>query len=306
MKNSSKQPDLSVTFTGGFVVKRDWIVISTRVSYLDDDVEHTIVFTFKNGKWLQFDLDTTVVSLCAVDRPVPSLYCLSRDGGMNIRRSGGPTEERISDAGSGSRQLGYLRQIRLIGSTLFVCGIGNQIYRRSKTGWVHFDEGVLDDRGASKRSGLFSIDGSSENNIYAVGKGGQVLHYGGEAWNKIESPSVKNLNWVRCPSESDVYACGDAGLFQHTGNGWTEFSALTATGDLWCVEVFENKVYVAGDSGLFVLNDKKLTKVTAAFDFGEGHRLHANDGVLWYFGVDKLCFFDGKKWTYVKHPDNPE
>jgi hypothetical protein len=307
MRSPSDKLDLSVTFTGGFVVKKDWIVISTRVSYLDDDVEHTRVFTLKEGKWLQFDLDSTVVSLCAVDHPVPSLYCLSRDGGISIRRKGGPVEERISSAGSGAGQLGYLHQIRLIGSTLYVCGVANQIYRRAKSGWVHFDEGVLDRRGPLEADTLFSIDGNSEDSIYTVGTGGQVWHHDGKLWHRIQAPTPKNLNWVRSLSEEDTYVCGEEGrFFRHTGNGWTDFSAQAKiTGDLWCVEVFQKKVYVAADSGLFVFDGKKLAAVKTGFDVGEGHRLHANDGVLWYFGINDLCFFDGKKWTYVKHPDNP-
>jgi len=303
-----KKMDMSVTFTGGFVTKRDWIVISTRISALDDDVQHTRVFTFKNGKWVQFDLDSTVVSLCAIERPVPSLYCLSWDGGINIRRAGGPVEERIKDAGSGKGQLGYLEQIRLIGSSLYVCGVSNQIYRRIRNAWVHFDEGVLDRRDPLEAETLSSIDGSTEENIFAVGSSGQVWNYKGKSWVKIESPTPGDLSWVRCPSDNEAYVCGSDGLFfQHAKGRWTDLSASPKkTGDFWCIEMFQNHVYVAGDTGLFVLENKKLSKVDMGFDCGEGHRLHANDGVLWYFGVDKLAFFDGKKWTYVKHPDNPE
>jgi hypothetical protein len=105
-----------------------------------------------------------------------------------------------------------------------------------------------------------------------------------------------------------MYDCGEDGVFfQRTKTGWKDFSASPkATGDLWAVEVFRKKVYVAADAGLFSLENGKLMAVKTGFDVGEGHRLHANDDVLWYFGVEKLCFFDGKKWTYVKHPDNPE
>jgi len=107
-------------------------------------------------------------------------------------------------------------------------------------------------------------------------------------------------------SESETYVCGDGGrFFQHARDGWTDFSAQAKmTGDLWCVEVFQKKIYVAADAGLFLLEGKNLIQVDTKFNVGEGHRLHANDGVLWYFGIEKLCFFDGKKWTYVRHPDN--
>ena len=44
-------------------------------------------------------------------------------------------------------------------------------------------------------------------------------------------------------------------------------------------------------------------------DFGlstdvDCHRLHANDGVMWSFGIDHLLVFNGKKWSEVVCPMN--
>ena len=304
---AKKSDDTRVIFTSGFVFNRNFIAIA---SYLEeyDDSDHARIFTFTDGDWNSFDLDFNVRSIQGIEQPSRILYCLGEGGRISVRKKGGPSEEKIKDAGSALGQLGYLHQIRLIGSSLYVCGVGNQVYRRAKSRWEHFDEGVLDRRGPLEADTLFSIDGNSENDIYAVGTGGQVWHYNGESWLKIESPTSENLNWVRSTSSGDTYVCGDGGrFFQRTRNGWTDFSVQPKpTGDLWCVEVFKKNTYVAGDAGLFVLEGKSLIAVDAGFDVGEGHRLHANDGVLWYFGINHLCFFDGKKWTYVKHPDNPE
>jgi len=301
----NKSNESRVVFTDGYVADKNFVAVATYLEEYEDS-EHARIFAFKEGEWSYFDLDFNVRSIQGVESPGRMLYCLGQDGRVSVRKKGGPVEEKIKDAGSAADQLGYLHQIRLIGSTLYACGVANQIYRRTKSGWVHFDEGVLDRRGPLKADTLFCVDGSSEEDVYAVGTAGQVWHHDGKSWQKTDAPTPRNLKWVRCLSRNELYVCGDDGrFFQRTKNEWADLSASPKiTGDLWCVEVFQKKVYVAGDSGLFVLEGKKLVKVDTGFDSGEGHRLHANDGVLWSFGISALCFFDGKKWTEVKHPDN--
>jgi hypothetical protein len=49
---------------------------------------------------------------------------------------------------------------------------------------------------------------------------------------------------------------------------------------------------------------EKVARVKAGFKWREGHRLHANDGVLRSFGIEQLACFDGKQFTEVKHPGN--
>lgn len=299
--------DTRVVFTDGYVADRHQVAIS---SYLEayEDSDHARIFVYRDGEWVHFDLNFNIRSIQGVERPERMLYCLGQGGRISVRKKGGPSEETIKDAGSGAGRLGYLHQIRLIGSTLYSCGVRNQIYRRNSRGWSHFDQGVLDERDTLEAGTLFGIDGTAENNLVAVGSEGQVWQNSGKTWQRIEAPAPRKLYRVRCLAADDFYVCGEDGVFfRRTGNSWTDLSASPKiTGDLWCVETFKKEVYVAGDSGLFSLQDKKLVAVDTGFHVGEGHRLHANDGVLWYFGVDHLCFFDGKKWTYVRHPDNAE
>jgi len=66
---------------------------------------------------------------------------------------------------------------------------------------------------------------------------------------------------------------------------------------------FMGKIYLAAEGGLFVYDGTAVAPVKTPND--DVSKLDANDGVLWSFGIHHLQFFDGKKWTYVQHPDNP-
>ncbi len=74
----------------------------------------------------------------------------------------------------------------------------------------------------------------------------------------------------------------------------------------WGLEHFEGKVYLSALKGLFIFDGTSVERLTTGLkpEIG-GYRLAARNGVLWSFGVDDLAKFDGKKWTRLKHPDNP-
>jgi hypothetical protein len=294
-----------VAFTGGYVFKRDYVCIS---SYLEENEEddHARIFTFAGGKWYNFDLEFRVRSVYGVEKPARTLYCLGIEGQVLRQTREGPAEERIRDAGLDG--FGYLHTLRQIDGKLYACGVSGQIYRREKSGWVHFDEGVLHRSKDKTAADIYCVDGTSAADIYAVGEGGVLWHYDGKMWARQQPLIRRDLEWVKCVSETEVYLCGGGGnLFRGYAGKWGHFALPPKWDeDFWCVEVFDGKPYIAGDSGIYELGPKGLVPVeTGLKPEPDGFRLHANDGVLWSFGSHHLCFFDGKKWTYVKHPDNP-
>jgi hypothetical protein len=305
------QDDAQVKFEDGFVLSKNLIVVAAKlVSLADADYELTRIFTLRDGNWGQFDLRMTVRSLFGLTGPSSAMYCLARDGRVSVQRPlrlGGPTEERISDAGTGNNKLGFVSVIRKIGNDLFVCGVAGQIYRRESRGWAHFDNGVLDIESDLDALDLYCIDGSSDRDIYAVGEKGLLCHYNGKAWRRLHSPTASDLNWVKCVSVDEVYLCGNDGVFfRGRQEQWENFSAPEIGEEFWCVEAYRGRPYLAATPRLFEFDGRKVVPVkTELRPRPDGHRLHSNDGVLWSFGTDHLCFFDGKKWTYVKHPDNP-
>ena len=299
--------DTRVRFTDGFVINKGFVLISAQVIALED-YEHSRIFAFKENQWFHEDVDAVVWSVCAVEKPKRTLFVMGREGVVYVKKGQGFEEEHLDDAGTGDNRLGYLSLIREIDAVLYACGSSGQIYRRAKHGWTHFDDGVLNRTGGASAVDLYCMDGQSSDDIYAVGKGGQIYHYDGKAWTRIASPAVVDINWVRCLSKNEVYlAANDGGFFKGSAEGgWENHSRPDLGEEFWCVEVFQGAPYLAATSGIYMFDGKMVVRVSTRLKPApDGQRLHANDGILWSFGAHHLCFFDGKKWTYVNHPDNP-
>lgn len=296
-----------VQFLEGYVLAKDWIVIAARPVVLDDEEELTRFYTFDRGQWMHFDFDITVTSVCATAEKPKNIFLLGWNGRIVRIVRGQPAEERILGAGLDDEGLGYVMNMRNVAGELYVCGSGGQVYRRTARGWVHADDGVLDAKGATKVTELNCIDGTSSQDLYTVGDGGLIFHYQGRKWNRLSPPVNRDLHWLKSVSDDEVYVCGASGTFlRGSGADWEVIAVPDDAQDLWCVESLNDTVYLASDNGLLEFDGKKVGWVkTGMKKKVDGNRLHANDGVLWSVGTDHLCFFDGKNWTYVNHPDNP-
>lgn len=296
-----------VKFYDGAILSKHYVAIAARLVSLEDEEESSRLFGYADGKWFHRDVDAHVRCICAVEKPIPSIYSISRDGRVFINRKGGIVEEElIKDAGHEPDQFGYLFETRQIGNRVFVCGSSGQIYRREKSGWIHHDQGVLDpvNRG---ESALYSIDGFSEEDVYTVGLNGDMWHNDGQSWTKLSSPARADLNAVRCVSSQEVYLAGDHGqFFRGHLDSWQPIAMPPKCGDLWGLEYFQDKVFIAARGGLFEYDGIEVRRVeTRLKPEPDAHRFDTRDGVMWSFGFKHLCFFDGEKWTSVRHPDNP-
>lgn len=95
---------------------------------------------------------------------------------------------------------------------------------------------------------LSAIHGSSPSNVWATGQGGTLLHFDGQAWQRVLPQSftaASPLYGVWGSSANDVWAVGpDAGVMHSDGTGWTTstaasgpMTAVSGTGpqDVWAV-----------------------------------------------------------------------
>ena len=55
---------------------------------------------------------------------------------------------------------------------------------------------------------LRGVWGSSVSDVFAVGKEGTILHYGGNTWSETSNGTKAQLNSVWGSSESDVFTVG--------------------------------------------------------------------------------------------------
>jgi photosystem II stability/assembly factor-like uncharacterized protein len=304
--------DSSLSFLAGAAKTKDWIILAGQLNVRPEgSPDATRMNVLKAGQWGHFDLPGVLVrSVYANSKPAAAsaAYFLGRRGQVVAVLGGDMNTETIKDAGTGRGKLGYLNQIRLIADKLYVCGLRGQVYRREDNGWQHVDQELVEPPDSDADIDLLSIDGISPSNLYTVGAEGAAFHFDGRAWRRLGKPTEKSLTWVRCVSPKEAYVCGRKGTLLKLSDGhWDVLTDTAFSDDFWCVESFNDEVYVASLKDVFVLKGKKLERTDAAKTAPkpDAFRLDAKDGVLWSFGQRYVCFFDGKKWTYVAHPDNP-
>jgi hypothetical protein len=267
----------------------------TRLCYLRDEEE-----------WGYFDVETVAVSVCVILKPRRRYFALGRDGVVWSLESGGePLLERIADAGTGRKKYGYLTQIREIRGEVYACGDSGQVYHRGTAGWVHMDDGILEQATKEEPNCHNGIDGTGPNDIYVVGEYGRIFHYNGKKWSDVSFETNCHLERVRCVRKDDVYVCGANGtLFKGNRRGWQLID--TDTEDyIWDLEMFQGKLYLAVEDRLMVYDGKRINGVETRLEPDvDAHRLSSRNGVLWSFGENHMAYFEGTKWTRVIHPDN--
>ena len=182
--------------------------------------------------------------------------------------------------------------------------MGRQVFRREGAdNWTRQDQGVVLPRGEIQLCGFNSIDGLSEDAIYAVGFNGEIWLRSHSKWQQQDSPTNLVLHKVKVVREDLIFASGQMGtLLRSDGNHWETIEHDAITDDLWGMEWFQGELYLACDSGLFKLDSKdQLVEVDMQLSPKPTCRhLHANDGVLWSCGPKHVTWTeDGQTWSDV-------
>lgn len=252
------------------------------------------------GKWGLFPMKWIPTRVATLRGPKPCVYALATDGTVGLGH-GDYREEQIDASAQGTRARGPMRDIRVIGDTVYATGMGRQVYRRTAAGpWVRVDEGVVAALGEMAVSGFSSIHGSSQDDLWAVGMMGEIWHRGAQGWSKHDSPTNLILHRVVVVSPGEAYATGQKGLvLRFDGAGWDVAASDASLGNLWGAQWFGGELYVSSEQGIFCLRGAALDPVPVEGVKSFGH-LEAADGVLWSFGTGKLAFTaDGKAWQQV-------
>lgn len=319
-------------YIDGCAVDKGFIYLACQLDDLDPQVythtrmsgyqSYAIGSTVAPNGWFYHDLESNIVSVC-VKKATPAegrrLCALSKEGEVEVysAKTGPERVEKIPDAGIRLSQYkdgvtGYVSHIREIGSTLYVCGLNGQVYRRDAIlDWQHHDAGVFAPMTAHKDAPTHNftcIDGNHERDLYVVGDEGMGFHFDGAAWRRLTLPTDEHLMWVRCYGRDEVYICGANGvLLQGSAHkGFRDVSAVTDNFTWWCVTKFKDKVYLAAREGLFAWDGQRIAPVTTGLTPEiETWRVDTDGTALWSFGTKDLAWFDGSRWQRLHDPDNP-
>ncbi|WP_320200637.1 hypothetical protein RMR16_024775 (plasmid) [Agrobacterium sp. rho-13.3] len=270
-----------ITFGTCVAIEDDYYLISAKPDVLDADQELARLFffdaTLPDG-WRYVDIsDFTIADVCVVDNAIGKqrrYAVLSREGEIIYYSPGEQFGEKVIGAGlkSDGPVYGYLNKLKEVDGTLYACGGGGQIYRRSDDGWE-------DIAGPLRREALpplpnivlnpvtigddvADIDGYSPTDMYAaVGRG--IYHYDGDQWKRCGLPFNEIIMAITCAPDGFVWACGFNGLILcgNTSNGFSAVQHDRAETHLTKVTLFKGKLYFASNQGLLRQRLKEGTTV---------------------------------------------
>ena len=102
------------------------------------------------------------------------------------------------------------------------------------------------------RGSFSAISGRADDDVFAVGRGGAIVHWNGKAWSPVASGTTEWLASVAAHAANDVWVTGESSFFHYDGKAWSSVDepgmpkvdptvarlgnvAVEADGTLWTV-----------------------------------------------------------------------
>jgi hypothetical protein len=201
------------SFTSGAIRSGERLyLLGTEDKLAEEQVAHGSIITWTNGKWGQENVTWSPVSVCVARKPKEQMVAVGLTGEVLVLGGGETLKEQVKEGNLVASKRGPLQGVRAIDGHAYAVGMGRQVYRRDGPGaWACLDEScrASDDEGAV---GFKDIDGFSSRDMYSVGFKGEIWHYDGKKWSRIDSPTNLILNDVCCAGDGNVYVTGYKGL----------------------------------------------------------------------------------------------
>jgi hypothetical protein len=276
----------------------------------DYDEEEPVSYLFRwSGDFSSRPAPIFATSVCVTAHPEPTALFLGMNGAV-IRASKTIdfVPEAVDDSDEGPQTVGDLREIRAIGKSVYVCGMGRTVYRSTAGGaWDRIDQGVRVPEGDESDAGFNTIHGFDEREIYAAGWEGEIWSFDGKQWTALPSPTNLALLRMVCAPDGIVYMGAQAGtLVVGRGSNWKVIQLEDTDRDVTGVCYFKNNLYAATTDTLYkvqgttvtpVVPDggKKKIKLATGMSFGY---LDCNEDVIWSVGQQMAVYSsDGVLWT---------
>jgi hypothetical protein len=207
---------------------------------------------------------------------------------------------------TGPNRLGFLSDMRVVEEKVYAVGAWRQVYvSNNGLDWSRFDDGTRDEiRDLRKVTGFRAIDGTAADNLYAVGRMGEIWYKGENGWSSEETPTNVILELVRIRRSGAVFAAGQLGVvLRGRHNVWEVISGNGLEEDFWGLEEFRGRMYLSSHTRLFGIEDEKYL-VPLPMKGADAHqlcRLRAGRGALWSFGLERAFWTeDGETWQEAK------
>ncbi|MFK8031234.1 MAG: hypothetical protein AB8G18_13445 [Gammaproteobacteria bacterium] len=155
--------------------------------------------------------------------------------------------------------------------------------------------------------GFHAMDGFSSTDIYAGGDRGDMWHYNGEQWSRIDLPGNLRINAICCGGDGNVYVGGSAGyVLKGRGEDWEAVNSArddyVFAADINSMAWFNDQLFVATEMDLFYMKDNELTKYEFPHDGPQQHsfkNVTSCDSALLSYGQRQALVFDGQTWEEI-------
>ena len=264
-----------------------------------DEIAHTIIYKWKSGIFTKGEAKFNAYCSCFITIPENGNIRISGSGIYSTETAGGVNVGNIHDDSQlepKEPKYGDFRTVVEIGGKAYAAGHDGMVYcLDSLNKWKRIDEGL------PSEFDIEGIHGFAADDIYATGFKGQLWHFNGKIWNKLELPTNTNLSRLRCMEDGNVYIGGHGGiLLRGRGDQWTIIDHDQTNKDIWGLSWFNDEVYISTMSDVYRLKGQNLESVNFGADPPRTtYQLRAAEDVLWSVGEKDIMSFDGKEWTKI-------
>ncbi|MFV0481991.1 MAG: hypothetical protein ACK5LP_08400 [Campylobacteraceae bacterium] len=206
--------------------------------------------------------------------------------------------EGLENTADGKVIRGHVAKLKTIDGYLYLCGGGRTISKRVDKGkWKTLND--LIPREYGEDGGFSDIDGFGENDIYAVGGRGDVLHFNGKECKQINFPSNKELKSVCCAGDGNVYINGFDGIFVGRDDKWKNIGRVYDPEKISDIIWYEDMVWMTNGYRIWNIKNGVMIRdaiVPKLIEKSTNLSISANDGILLIAGMRGAVFKEDGKW----------
>jgi hypothetical protein len=269
----------------------------------------SVVLCWDSGAWQYWFVDARVCGIAVRGASSDGeVSALSIDGRVHVSARGQEHWDHLDLSPEGPNALRHATGLTRVEDTLLATGMGRFVYINSGgRQWRRMDLEMRVARSSPEVAGLKSIDGSSLDDLFAVGFGGEIWHFDGRSWKQLDSPTNVKLEAVKAVGRDDVFVAGAAGTVYRGGTkGWGRIANELTSDTFWSASVFESRLYLATSEGqIYSTKDNELVTVSLGLERRPSTRwLSVCDGSLLSVGIRDVLLFDGLVWRRIATPQD--
>jgi hypothetical protein len=168
-----------------------------------------------------------------------------------------------------------IMQLRNIAGKAYVAAAWRTVYRREgPNNWTCLCGNDQEEIEAFKKTnrdyGFNDIGGFAEDDIYACGGDGDVMHYNGKSWRQLYCPTNEELHAICCAPDGKVYIGSDQGsVVVGRGDQW-EILKSKAPKPIYDMTWFKDRLYIACPTyGIYELYEGTIRSTPGTSGMGQ-------------------------------------